>query len=107
MNQIPVTDEIRAAAKEYLAAHKQTLPAPTRKKLQSIIDGERKVLDVAWWRKLFGGERVAREADDQRLEKLQAMADPARNSNAHERAAAQSKIDGFKASKPKSAPGLQ
>jgi hypothetical protein len=96
MAVIPITDEIRAGAATLLARGK--LHRSTRLKLAAIANGERKVVDPFWWRNLWG------EGNGARLAKLEALADPKRNPNAHERAVAERKL---KKAKESVAPGLE
>jgi hypothetical protein len=90
---------------------------PDRTKLRQIISGKVKSVDVDWWRWENGVTKhqvdVKAERDhDKRLAALKAMADPARNSNAHERRAAKAALARAEAAGPpsgrlSSAPGLE
>jgi hypothetical protein len=95
MAMIKVTDEIRKAAAWLLTGHdggKQK-----RRLLEAIANGERKLVDALWWR---DAHRVAARV---KLDKLEALADPERNSNENERTAAARKLAELKGRRP---PGL-
>jgi hypothetical protein len=70
---------------------------PDRNLLTAISDGKRKLIRADWWTKHF------KVVDRIKLDKLQRLADPARNPNEHERAVAGRKLDEFKAGR---APGM-
>jgi hypothetical protein len=120
MEWVPVNDKILARARELLALTRP-LPGnryfPDRRKLRRIISGEAKRVDVDWWRKENGVSKrqvdaKAEQDYKKKLAALDAMADPARNSNAHERQAAQAARAKVEAAGPPlgrltSAPGLE
>jgi hypothetical protein len=120
---IKVTKEMREAARLLLDRHNKAVKAraearmpankahikpqshyetyddqDTRKRLEAITDGTRKLIDPGWWQKVY------RKVDRAKLEKIKAMADPARNSNEHERQVAETKLA---AAKARRAPGMR
>jgi hypothetical protein len=116
-----ITDAIRKAAQDLLA---KTAAVPygqlistseTRKQLKAIADptSRRKYVDVDWWRRIHGNQYVhAPNLKDApvnlaKVEKLKALADPERNSNAHEREAAAKALARFRPRQPPTAPGLE
>jgi hypothetical protein len=110
---VPITAEIIAAVERLLDAdaalppHKR-MHAATRVKLSAIASGERKLLDVDWWRNIHGvapGQMSA--AERAKLDALEAKADPKRNPYPHEREVAARAAERMRSRKPKSAPGLE
>jgi hypothetical protein len=95
---IPITNEIRTAAARLLNVPVKALDGYQRELLRKIVGGKIKNIDIDKWRRLF--EAV----DQQKLDKLAALADPARNPNGHERANAERALAKLRA---KSAPGLE
>jgi hypothetical protein len=69
----------------------------TRRLLEAIISGKRKLIDYNWWKKVHG------DVDAKLLDKMAALADPARNPNEHERKVAAAKLAAAKAKRP---PGI-
>ena len=59
----------------------------TRKLLEAIADGKRKMIDADWWRKIHGDI-----VDRAKLDKIAAMADPLRNDKENERRVAETSI---------------
>src|SRR5262249_21010473 len=97
---LKITDEMREAACKLLQQPRPTgrrLDGSDRAVLKAIAFGERKLIDGAWWKD------VHNVVDRGKLDKLQAMADPARNPMEHERTVASRKLAEFKARRP---PGL-
>jgi hypothetical protein len=116
-----VNDDIMARARELLTL-KGPVPGnrywPDRTKLRQIVAGKVKSVDVHWWREENGvaPRQVAAKAEkgfEKKLTALKAMADPARNPNAHERQVAQAAFAKLqaagapKAPHTRSAPGLE
>jgi hypothetical protein len=97
MAMLKITEEMRAAARKLLSNPALKLDRPDRDLLTAISDGKRKLIRAHWWTKHF------KVVDRTKLDKLQRMADPARNPNEYERAVAGRKFDEFKASRP---PGM-
>jgi hypothetical protein len=97
---LKVTNEIRESAEKLLTRHNAGETARQRDKdiLEAIADGKRKLIDAGWWRKVHG------DVDRAKLEKIAALADPARNSSEHERAVAAAKLVAAKARRP---PGMK
>jgi len=76
------------------ADHERPADRDMRKRLEAIVNGKRKLIDAEWWRKVHG------DVDRAKLDKIAALADPARNSSEHERAVASSKLASAKAKRP-------
>jgi hypothetical protein len=120
MVRVPINDIILARAHELIASNK---PLPHNiygsgyAQLRQIVSGKVKSVDVEWWRVINGVAKHQVDAKAERdynkkLAKLDAMADPARNSNAHERQAAEAarvKLEaaGAPSGRMTSAPGLE
>jgi hypothetical protein len=98
MAMLKITDEMRAAARKLLGNRALKLGGHGRNLLTAISDGKRKLIDAHWWAKHF------KVVDQIKLDKLQRLADSARNPNEHERAVAARKIREFKDGR---APGLR
>jgi hypothetical protein len=89
---LKVTSEIREAARRLLTRHNAAREHPAdKKRLEAIADGKRKLIDADWWRKVHGN------IDRAKLDKIAALADPARNANEHERRVAATKLASAKA----------
>jgi hypothetical protein len=97
MAMLKITEEMRAAARKLLRNSALKFDRPDRDLLTAIADGKRKLIRADWWTGHF------KVVDRIKLDKLQRMADPARNPNEHERTAAGRKLDEFKARRP---PGM-
>jgi hypothetical protein len=97
MAMLKITDEIREAARKLSKDREVKLDGSDRALLAAIAAGKRKLIDAWWW------GRVHKVVSRVRLDKIQAMADPARNPMEHERAVASRKLAGFKTRRP---PGL-
>jgi hypothetical protein len=97
MAMLKITEEMRAAARKLLRDPALKFDRPDRDLLTAISDGKRKLIRAHWWTKHF------RVVDRIKLDKLQRLADPARNPNEHERAVADRKLGEFKGRRP---PGL-
>jgi hypothetical protein len=80
------------------AARERPADKEQRKRLEAIVDGTRKLIDPFWWRETHG------DVDRAKLDKLERMADPARNANEHERAVAAAKLAAAKTRQP---PGMR
>jgi hypothetical protein len=119
MATIPITDAIRAAARDLLARDGERLSYHQKRSLEAVADpaSGRKVIDVDWWRLLHGvhpqqAESKAKAKDRQRIEALKRLGDETRNPNPAEAAAARRKAAELEA-KPtappqqRSAPGLE
>jgi hypothetical protein len=116
MPTVPITDGIRKAAQGLLdedaTRPRARLRFEDRKRLKAIADGERNVVDVGWWRATHGPKYVhtrdLKDAAENRakVEKIKAMADPARNPNEPQRKVAEDMLAKFKPKRPPSAPGL-
>jgi hypothetical protein len=78
------------------AAGSRTQTGSDRNKLTDIAEGKRKQVDALWWDKLHA------PVNRDKLDKLQRLADPARNPSEHERTVAARKFASFKA---RTAPG--
>ena len=76
--------------------------APTdramRKRLEAIAEGKRKLIDRVWWSKVHPNVERAK------IDKMEALADPARNDNKHERQVAAAKLA---AAKARRTPGMR
>ena len=83
-----------------LAEHELPADKDTRKRLEAIVEGKRKLIDEKWWSEVFGSV----DSSPAKRAKIAAMADPARNSNEHERNVALAKLAAAKARRP---PGLR
>ena len=107
---IKVTNEVREAARRLLTQHNEAeaaskqgrqqkglLSGDDRSRIKAIVEGQRKLINADWWRKVYG------DIDRAKLDKIAAMADPARNSSEHERQVASTKLA---AAKGRRAPGL-
>jgi hypothetical protein len=68
-----------------------------RQRLEAVAHGKRKLIDVGWWRKVHG------DVNRKLVEKIAALADPARNPSEHERKVAEAKL---KAAKARRTPGM-
>lgn len=90
---LKVTDEICEAARRLLLAEPK-MEALERKRLEAIANGERKRIDAGWWR------NIHHDVSRARLDKLAALADPARNDRQHERAVAERKLSELKSRRP-------
>ena len=97
MAMLKITEEMRAAARKLLSNPALKFDVPDRDLLTAISDGKRKLIKAHWWKKHFV------VVDRIKLDKLQRMADPARNPMEHERATAGRKLDAFRAGRP---PGM-
>jgi hypothetical protein len=113
LTRVPITDAIRAAAKVLLDSGR-TFSTPDRKSLAAIADpaSGRQFIHAGWWRNLHGlGKRALTDKASVKLGQLQAMADPKRNPNPHERdnAARMAKrlVEQDTKPLPGSAPGLE
>jgi hypothetical protein len=80
------------------AAREDPEDKDTRKRLEVIVNGTRKLVDADWWRKTHG------DSDRAKRDKIAALADPARNPNEHERQVAERKL---KAANSRRAPGIR
>ena len=94
---LKITDDMRAAARKLLGNPALKISPADRDRLTAIADGKRKLIRPHWWTQFF------KTIDQQKLAKLQRLADPARNPNEHERTSAARKVEEFKASAP---PGM-
>jgi hypothetical protein len=94
MTRLKITDEMREAAHRLLRTRGVVRSGADRARLADIVDGKRKVIDALWWAKFY------QVIDQQKLDKLERLADPARNSNEHERELAGRKAAEFKAHRP-------
>jgi hypothetical protein len=97
MAMLKITEEMREAARKLLKNPALKIVGFDRVLLTAVAEGKRKRLQAEEWTKHF------KVINQTKLDKLQRMADPARNPNEHERAVAGRKLDEFKASRP---PGL-
>jgi hypothetical protein len=97
MAMLKITEEMREAAGKLLKNRALKFDRYDRDLLAAISDGKRKLIQAHWWVKFF------KKIDQIKLDKLQRLADPARNPNVHERAVASRKLAEFKASR---APGM-
>ena len=77
---------------------KGLLSGDNRSRIKAIAEGKRKLIDGGWWREVY------RDIDRAKLDKIAAMADPARNSSEHERQVATAKLAAVKARRP---PGMR
>jgi hypothetical protein len=91
---LKITDEFRAAARKLLHEPGAKLDWHDRDVLAAIAAGKRKLINASWW------SGVHKVIDRVKLDKLRAMADPARNPMEHERAVADRKLAEFKARRP-------
>jgi hypothetical protein len=92
-------------------------PSAYRERLRQIISGKVKSVDADWWRTANGVApwQVAKNLEKEfrkKLDKVTAMADPARNPSAHERRSAEAALAKLQAAgpaktRPPSAPGLE
>jgi hypothetical protein len=64
---LKVTNEIREAAQRL--ARERLVDKDTRKRLEAIAEGKRKLIDADWWRKVYG------EVDRAKFTKIAALAD--------------------------------
>jgi hypothetical protein len=96
MARVPVNDKMMERARE-LFKH-GNLSIGHRAKLRRIISGEVKSIGSEWWR------QVNDAANRRKLEKISAMADPARNPSEHQRRVAEAMIAKLRAASP---PGLE
>lgn len=90
-----------AANKEYIrkrASIELPKDKDQRHRLEAVVNGKRKQIDANWWREVHG------DVDRAKLDKIAALADPGRNDNEHERAAAARKLAAAKARRP---PGMR
>jgi hypothetical protein len=94
---LKITDAMREAARKLSRDREVKLDGSDRALLRAVAEGKRKLIDGWWW------SNVHKVVGRVKLDKLQAMADPARNPMEHERAVASRKLAGFKARRP---PGL-
>jgi hypothetical protein len=94
---LKITEEMRAAARRLLRDPALKFDVSDRDLLATIANGKRKSIRAHWWVKHF------KVVDRIKLDKLQRMADPARNPMEHERATAARKLDEFKGRRP---PGM-
>lgn len=97
MEWLKITDEMRAAARKLLRNRALKFSRPDHDLLTAIADGTRKQIRPQKWTKHFA------RVDQMKLDKLERMADPARNPMAHERAIAADMVVKFQAGR---APGL-
>jgi hypothetical protein len=105
---IKVTNEVREAAQRLLAKlnavrirdarREPYTDKDRRKRLEAIVEGKRKLIEADWWREVHG------DIDRAKLDKIAALADPARNSSEHERQVASTKLAAAKARRP---PGMR
>jgi hypothetical protein len=100
MAMLKITEEMRAAARALLGNRALKLGGYDRNLLTAISDGKRKLIGDDWWTKHF--KVIGRI----KLDKLQRLADSARNPNEHERAVAGHKLAAFKARRPPGVPPL-
>jgi hypothetical protein len=94
---LKITEEMRAAAGKLLRDPALKFDRPDRELLTAIADGKRKLIRGDWWVNHF------KVVDRTKLDKLQRMADPARNPMEHERETAARMLGEFKGRR---APGL-
>lgn len=94
MTRLEITEAMREAARKVLQNPNLKMNRPDRDRLAAIADGTRKRIDALWW------DRIHKVVDQVKLDKLQRLADPARNPMEHERAVAGRKLDELKARKP-------
>jgi hypothetical protein len=94
---LKITEEMRAAAGRLLRDPALKFDRSDRDLLTAIADDKRKLIRADQWTKHFT------VVDRIKLDKLQRLADPARNPNEHERAVAERKLGEFKARRP---PGM-
>jgi hypothetical protein len=97
MAMLKITEEMRAAAGKLLRNRALKFDRPDWDLLVAIAVGKRKLIRADQWTKHFT------VVDQIKRDKLQRLADPARNPNEHERAVAERKLDEFKARR---APGM-
>src|SRR5262245_23805241 len=100
MARVPVNDAIVQTARELLKG-----PSAYRDRLRGIVSGKIKSIDVAWWRAENGVAPHQLDAKlekefKKKLDKIKAMADPARNSNEHQRRSAEAALARFQATGP-------
>jgi hypothetical protein len=95
VSMIKVTDQIREAARRLLVSD---MAHHNRMALERVASGERKRIDAIWWRDIHG------VVNRMKLDKIARLADPNRNSNENERAAAAGKLAELKKRRP---PGLR
>jgi hypothetical protein len=95
MARVPVNDKMLEKARELI---KYSSSINHRVKLHQIIKGEVKSIGSEWWR------QVNDVANRRKLEKIRAMADPARNPSEHQRRVAEATIAKLEAASP---PGLE
>jgi hypothetical protein len=88
-----------------IAAREIATDKDKRKLLEAIVDGKRKLIDGSLWQKISGD--VYRAGDRAKLEKIAAMADPARNSSEHERQEAAAKLTEAETRHARRAPGMR
>jgi hypothetical protein len=111
--RVPVNDAIVQAARELLKK-----PSGYRDRLRQIISGKVKSIDADWWRSQHGVAHRQRDAYTEKafkakLDKIAAMADPARNPSAHQRQVAEAALAKLQTAGPPktmrmpSAPGLE
>ena len=92
MARVPVNDKILQRARELFESG--------MREFHRIISGEVKSVDVEWWREVNGVARhqIVRQLEIKakrkldKLDKIRAMTDPARNPNAHERRVAEATL---------------
>jgi hypothetical protein len=91
-------DEMREAKRYLMRSSGYKLSLANRCRLEDIVSGKRKVIDALWW------NRIHEVVDQSKLDKLERLADPARNSSEHERELAGRKAAELKARRPPGAP---
>jgi hypothetical protein len=94
MARVPVNDKILGKAGELLESWKSS---GTRAMLRRIVRGQVKSVDVDWWRTVCGCtdaqiKTSLRRKASNAIAKIEAMADPNRNPNRHERETAKRKL---------------
>jgi hypothetical protein len=116
MSRVPVNDAIVARARELLErpAHKGW---QDKGRLRQIISGRHKTIDINWWREENGVTETQLSAKVEKdfakkLAALEAMADPGRNPNGHERMVAEAALAKLQTAGPpkaqmRSPPGLE
>jgi hypothetical protein len=106
--RVPVNDKIVEAAKKLL---KKPSAGPAHAQLRKMVNGKVKSIDVDWWRKVNGvaPRQVTAKAEksfQNKLAGIEAMADPARNSNEPQRQEAEKILARVRAAGPPKAPRM-
>jgi hypothetical protein len=94
---LKITEDMRESARKLMTTAKARptkLNGADHDLLTKIANGTRKQVDARWWNEIH--HVVAKG----KLDKLEQLADPARNDNPHERALASDKLGQFKARRP-------